>query len=53
MGEKGREDVGKYTGGGTWSGHAQQDFGRGSAGQNGKYGELKEVWEKRKYGNVE
>ena len=30
----------KYAGGGTWSGHAQQDFGRGSAGQNGKYGNV-------------
>ena len=38
----------KYAGGGTWSGHAQQDFGRGSAGQNRKYRELKEVQEKKK-----
>ena len=37
----------KYAGGGTWSGHAQQDFGRGSEGQNGKYGEMKEVWEEK------
>ena len=36
--EKGR----KYVGGGTWSGHAQWDFGGGggNAGQNGKYGEF-------------
>ena len=35
--------MGKYAGGETWSGHAQQDFGRGSEGKNGQYGELKEV----------
>ena len=33
-------NTGKYAGGGTWSGHAQQDFGRKSAGQNAKYGEF-------------
>ena len=34
--EKGR----KYAGGGTWSGHAQQDFGRGSAEQTWEVREL-------------
>ena len=41
--------MGKHAGGGTWSWHAEQDFGKGSAGQNGKYGgELKEVREEKK-----
>ena len=26
--------MGKYAGGGRWNGHAKQDFGRDSAGQN-------------------
>ena len=30
--------MGKYAEGGTWSGHAQQDFGRGSAGEKGSTG---------------
>ena len=37
----------KYAGGGTWSGQAQQDFGRGSAGQIGKYREKKEMQEEK------
>ena len=45
--------MGKYERGGTSSGHAQEDFGRENAGENGKYGELKEVQkenEVREYG---
>ena len=44
---KGLEGCGKYAGGGIWSGHAQQDFGIGNAGQNGKYGKFKEVREEK------
>ena len=40
----------KYAERGTWRGHAQQDFGMGSAGQNGKYGKLKEVQEEKEVG---
>ena len=46
-GRKGKRDAGKFAGGGTWSEHVQQDFGRRSAGQHGKYGELKEVREEK------
>ena len=38
----------KYAGGGTWSGQTQQDFERGSAGQNGKYG-IRKCRRERKY----
>ena len=48
-----RKERVKYAGGGNSSGHDQQDFGRESVGQNGKYGELKEVQEEKRYGNVE
>ena len=40
----------KYAGGGTWSGHAQQDFERGNAGQNGKHEELKKVRDEKECG---
>ena len=45
---RGMLGLGKYARGGTWGGHTQQNFGRGSAGQNGKHGKLKEVREEKK-----
>ena len=37
----------KYAGGGTSAGHAQEDFGRGSARQTWEVRERREVWDKK------
>ena len=44
---KGREMWGSTLGEGSGAGISQQDFERGSAGENGKYGELKKVPEEK------
>ena len=38
----------KYAGRGTPRGHAQEDFGKGSAGHTWVVRERREVWERRK-----
>ena len=46
MGGNGKGKGRKYGGGATWSEHAQQDFGRGSAEQTWEVGERREMRDK-------